>query len=127
MNEMNTKLILAFLEDLSKNNNREWFHANKPRYEEAKAEFEKFVEHIILSISKFDKEIKNISAKDCLFRIYNDVRFAKNKPLYKKCSGDQIPATPLGNSGGVATSMVEFSSGELKVPILSLSHFTETL
>jgi len=100
MNEMNTKLILAFLEDLSKNNNREWFHANKPRYEEAKAEFEKFVEHIILSISKFDKDIKNISAKDCLFRIYNDVRFAKNKPLYKTNFGASIAKG--GKNGGFA-------------------------
>ena len=97
---MNTKLILAFLEELSKNNNREWFHANKHRYEEAKAEFEKFVEYLILSISKFDKEIKNISAKNCLFRIYNDVRFAKNKPLYKTNFGASIAKG--GKNGGFA-------------------------
>jgi hypothetical protein len=30
----------------------------------------------------------------------------------KKCSGDQIPSTPLGNCGGVATSILEFNSGE---------------
>ena len=97
---MDTKLILAFLEDLSNNNNREWFHANKHRYEEAKAEFEKFVEYLILSISKFDKEIKNISAKNCLFRIYNDVRFAKNKPLYKTNFGASIAKG--GKNGGFA-------------------------
>jgi hypothetical protein len=29
-----------------------------------------------------------------------------------KCSGDQIPGMPLGNSGGVATSMHPFAPGE---------------
>lgn len=80
---MNSKLILSFLKDLEKNNNREWFHANKSRYEEARKEFETFVNTIIPEIAKFDKDIVNQSAKDCLFRIYNDIRFAKNKPLYK--------------------------------------------
>jgi len=97
---MNSKLILTFLEELSKNNNREWFHANKFRYEEAKNEFEKFIDQIILSISKFDKDIKNISAKDCLFRIYNDIRFAKNRPLYKTNFGGSIAKG--GKNGGHA-------------------------
>jgi uncharacterized protein (TIGR02453 family) len=97
---MNSKLILTFLEELSKNNNREWFHANKFRYEEAKNEFEKFIDQIILFISKFDKDIKNISAKDCLFRIYNDIRFAKNRPLYKTNFGGSIAKG--GKNGGHA-------------------------
>jgi len=84
---MNTKLILSFLKDLEKNNNRDWFHANKGRYDEAKKEFEIFINDLIPAIAKFDKDVLNLTAKDCMFRIYNDVRFAKNKPLYKTNMG----------------------------------------
>jgi uncharacterized protein (TIGR02453 family) len=87
---MNAKLILSFLKDVEKNNNREWFHANKERYEEAKKEFETFINALIPEIIKFDKSIINLTAKDCVFRIYNDVRFAKNKLLYKSNMGAYI-------------------------------------
>jgi hypothetical protein len=43
-----------------------------------------------------------------------------------KCSGDQIPAIPLGNSGGVATSIVCGKTGELKSPFLVPVHFKFT-
>jgi hypothetical protein len=48
-----------------------------------------------------------------------------------KCSGDQIPAIPLGNSGGVATSMhipfMLFNSGEHTMPLRLFSQFISTL
>ena len=86
---MDAKKIISFLEDLIRNNNREWFHANKSRYEEVKHIFEIFINTIIPEIATFDNDIKikNLSAKDCLFRIYNDIRFVKNKPLYKTNMG----------------------------------------
>jgi uncharacterized protein (TIGR02453 family) len=84
---MNVKIILSFLKDLERNNNREWFHANKGRYEEAKKEFESFINTVIPLIAKFDNDVIGLTTKDCLFRIYNDVRFAKNKPLYKTNMG----------------------------------------
>ena len=87
---MKAGIILSFLKDLSKNNNKDWFHEYKPRYEEARKEFETFVNALIQEISKFDKEISDLTAKECMFRIYNDVRFAKNKPLYKTNFGGFI-------------------------------------
>lgn len=98
---MNTKLIFSFLEELEKNNNREWFQSNKHLYENAKKEFEGFINQLISEIAKFDKDIKNLTAKDCLFRIYNDIRFAKNKPPYKTNFGGYIAkgGKNLGNAG----------------------------
>ena len=98
---MNTKFILIFLKDLEKNNNRDWFLANKGRYEEAKNEFGTFINEIIPSIAKFDQEVVNLSAKDCMFRIYNDIRFAKNRPLYKTNMGGYIAkgGKNLGHAG----------------------------
>ena len=48
-----------------------------------------------------------------------------------KCSGDQIPGMPCGNSGGVATSihgpLSRMSSGEQIVPFRAVFHATSTL
>lgn len=86
------KSTLQFLKQLSKNNNREWFHANKHVYEEAKTDFENFIGELIKAISKFDKSISELKAKDCTFRIYRDVRFSKNKDPYKNNFGAYIAA-----------------------------------
>jgi len=80
---MLTKKSLDFLKDLSKNNNREWFHTNKKRYEaELKLPFEQFMSNLIEAYKAIDPEIK-ITPKDALFRIYRDTRFSKDKTPYK--------------------------------------------
>lgn len=79
--------ILAFLRELKKNNNREWFQANKNWYQEAKLAFEGIVAEVINGISVFDKDIGLLNPKDCVFRIYRDVRFSKNKDPYKTHMG----------------------------------------
>lgn len=81
------KSTLHFLKQLSKNNNREWFAANRHLYEAAKSDFENFVGELIQAISKFDKTVSELKAKNCTFRIYRDVRFSKNKEPYKNNFG----------------------------------------
>jgi len=81
---MQNEKIFSFLKALKKNNNREWFEKNKHKYLDAKAEFEFLVHDLIKGISKFDKKINpDTEAKDCVFRIYKDVRFSKDKTPYK--------------------------------------------
>ncbi len=77
------KVVLDFLALLEENNNREWFQQNKKQYDEAKAEVESFVNSIIGGLAKFDESVKYVEAKDCMFRIFRDVRFAKDKSPYK--------------------------------------------
>ncbi len=84
---MITKKTFDFLKSLKKNNNREWFNANKEKYEFAKNEFEVFIEALIIEITKFDKEISGLKARECIFRIYRDVRFSKDKSPYKNHFG----------------------------------------
>lgn len=72
-----------FLKELEANNNREWFAENKPKYQEAKIEFENFIQGMILKLQNVDPQIGNLQAKDCIFRIFRDVRFSKNKLPYK--------------------------------------------
>jgi len=85
-----TKDFTAFLKDLTKNNNREWFHANKKRYEKfVKEPFQAFVAEMIARASRVDKGI-NIQPKDAIFRINRDTRFSKDKTPYKTSLGAVI-------------------------------------
>lgn len=77
-----TAPTLDFFRDLAQNNNREWFHANRKRYDVAKAEFERFVGRILAGVSAFEP-LPNTDVKDCIFRINRDIRFSKDKSPYK--------------------------------------------
>ncbi|MBK7561639.1 MAG: DUF2461 domain-containing protein [Chitinophagaceae bacterium] len=83
-----------FLKELKKNNNKPWFDKNRKVYETAKADFTNFIQAVIDGHSKKDPSIKNLLAKDCLFRINRDVRFSKDKSPYKSNFGASI------NKGG---------------------------
>jgi uncharacterized protein (TIGR02453 family) len=80
---MNFKNIISYLTELSQNNNREWFNANKDRFLQVKKEFDQIVEQLIPKIHSIDPGIGAVEAKDCVFRIYRDVRFSKDKNPYK--------------------------------------------
>ncbi|MBL4658296.1 MAG: DUF2461 domain-containing protein [Flavobacteriales bacterium] len=89
-----TKDFTQFFKDLAGNNNRDWFQANKSRYEESvKKPFEIFIGDLIARLAKEDKRI-NMTAKESIFRIYRDVRFGKDKTPYK------ISASALISPGG---------------------------
>ena len=66
---MNMQFIIDYLSSLSRNNNREWYHANKDDYKKANAEFEKLLQTLILEIGKFDSSILHNNPKDLTFKI----------------------------------------------------------
>ena len=76
-------VIISFLKELNLNNNREWFTDNKLRYLEAKEAFEEVTVNMISYISEIDKDIAGLTPKECVFRIYRDIRFSKDKTPYK--------------------------------------------
>jgi uncharacterized protein (TIGR02453 family) len=81
---------IKFLKDLKKNNNKPWFDANRKKYEDAKSDFEIFIQSIIDSYGKKDPTIKELKAKGCTFRINRDIRFSKDKTPYKTNMGASI-------------------------------------
>jgi len=87
---MNLLSIVDFLNELTVNNNREWFAENKNRYLDLKSYFEDICKELILKISEFDNDIKNVDVKDCVFRIYKDIRFSHDKTPYKTHFGVYI-------------------------------------
>lgn len=72
---------LQFLTDLAANNNREWFAAHKPVYQEALSNVTDFADTLLAQMNTHDV-IETASGKKALFRIYNDVRFSKDKSPY---------------------------------------------
>ncbi|WP_456460025.1 DUF2461 domain-containing protein [Reichenbachiella sp.] len=77
-----TESFTSFFNELAINNQKEWFHANKKRYEsEVKKPFEFFLSHLIAAIQKEDPSL-SISPKDCILRINRDLRFSKDKTPY---------------------------------------------
>ena len=81
---------LSFLTLLKDNNYKEWFHENKPLYDEAKKEFEAFVAILIKEVKLIDNEVGYPEPKDCVFRIFRDIRFSKDKTPYKTNFGAYI-------------------------------------
>jgi len=74
---------LKFLKDLKKNNDKSWFDAHRKQYEAAKNDFENFIQSVLDKHSKNDADLKELTAKKCVFRINRDVRISKDKSAYK--------------------------------------------
>ena len=89
---MNSKMILKFLREVMKNNNRPWFQEHKAEYEAARQEFEQGIAAAIGRIMTFDEEIKHVTVKDTTYRFYRDTRFSPDKSPYKNHFGAYINA-----------------------------------
>ena len=75
--------FLDFFIDLSQNNNRDWFHANKKRYEEfVKDPFYRLVGDLIEEVKAREPGMEQ-EVKKAVFRINRDIRFSKDKSPYK--------------------------------------------
>lgn len=77
------KETISFLRDLQMNNTREWFTANKERYQKAQAKWYDFCRELINEVGKFDESIAKLTLRDCTYRIYRDTRFSNDKSPYK--------------------------------------------
>ena len=81
---------MEFIRDLTDHNERGWFLANKLHYEAAHASMLEVARVLIKGISGFDSEVAHVQPKDCLYRIYRDIRFSPDKSPYKRHMGCYI-------------------------------------
>src|SRR5262245_17496126 len=96
-----TQQDLDFFKKLKRNNNRAWFVKHKAAADTAQKNFLDLVGGLIFALSEYDEALTTVDPKSCVFRIYRDVRFSKDKSPYKThlgayiCSGgrksDTIP------------------------------------
>lgn len=85
------KSTLSFLKGLSDNNSREWFNSHKAEYENARENALDFTAKLISKLSAFDNTIPaDLNPKDCVMRIYRDIRFSNDKTPYKTNFGIAI-------------------------------------
>jgi uncharacterized protein (TIGR02453 family) len=75
--------LTGFLAELAENNRRDWFEAHKPEYQDLREQFTAFVGEVIERTADFDERVRWKDPKECLFRIYRDVRFSNDKRPYK--------------------------------------------
>ncbi|MEW6736056.1 MAG: TIGR02453 family protein [Acidobacteriota bacterium] len=86
--------LFRFLTDLRKNNNRDWFSANKARYEAAVREpFLQFIADFSYRLDKISPYFVADPRPNggSLFRIYRDVRFSSDKSPYKTHASAYFP------------------------------------
>jgi len=110
-----TKDFIQFYIDLAGNNHKDWFDANRKRYEQSvKEPFKIFVQHIINELSQTDNAFKELEAKECIFRINRDIRFSKDKTPYKLMSSAVI--APLGKkSNSIHGVYFEFGPEHVRI------------
>jgi uncharacterized protein (TIGR02453 family) len=88
-----TDELYRFLDELKDNNDREWFNANKKRYEQhVKEPALRFVQDFGLRLQEITPHVLAIprASGGSLFRIYRDTRFSKDKTPYKTHTGIQF-------------------------------------
>lgn len=82
---------IQFLTDLKANNNRDWFIANKKRYELFKKDYQQLVAELLAVMKPLDPSLEMLEVKNCTFRINRDIRFSKDKTPYKTHLGIWMP------------------------------------
>lgn len=92
------KSIIDFLTDLSQNNDRTWFEANRGRYKLVKQRMDELAAEFIEAVAAFDPSVEGVQVKDATYRIYRDTRFSKDKSPYKTWWG--VYVCPHGKKSG---------------------------
>lgn len=89
MNRITSKTF-RFLGELARNNDRDWFNANKERYiEEVREPLCAFIEAFAPKLATIDPQLVADSRPNggSLLRVYRDTRFAKDKRPYHSNAG----------------------------------------
>ncbi len=92
--------LFAFFRELKENNTREWFAANRRRYEhDVQEPLLQFIREFGLRLASVGPEFVADSRKvgGSLFRIQRDIRFSKDKSPYKTHAGLQFRHRQAGS------------------------------
>ena len=76
------KPVLDFLDELARHNQRDWFKQHQDVYQAAHGRFETFIDELIGAYRSVE-DLGPLTARDCVMRIYRDVRFTRDKSPYQ--------------------------------------------
>src|SRR5215475_3025280 len=80
-----SKEAFKFFRDLKRNNHKDWMDANRERYQSAVIQpLRRLLEEMAPAVLKLDPRFETTGRRGAnLSRINNDIRFSKDKTLYK--------------------------------------------
>src|SRR5919106_487709 len=107
--------LFRFLRELKQNNNREWFQANKQRYEtKVKQPMLQFIADFAPILHKvhprFVADPKATGGS--MFRIYRDIRFSEDKSPYKTMASAHFPHHKAGKEVHVPGFYLHLEPGQ---------------
>lgn len=117
---------LRFLDDLSAHNEREWFNANKSRYE---ADIKRPATLLLDEIeARLKRELKQ-DTRPKLYRIHRDVRFSKDKTPYNTHVHMQwsIGDVPVSYLFGASRAYCQMGVGAMMFPKDALTRWRENI
>jgi len=102
--------MFTFLEELNRNNSKEWMDLHRQDYKDLKISFISWLNELDAKFAQIDKAYASSHGKPLLNRINNNLLFHPGKPVYKDHFGAGLDAKP--NKGdfyiqlGIRSSLV---------------------
>lgn len=84
---MDTKVIYKYISELTANNNRDWFKANRENYLLMNQNYCELAELLLSLVTEVDPDAAGLRIQDVTYRIYRDTRFSPDKTPYKNHVG----------------------------------------
>ncbi len=75
--------LYEFLDELSRNNCREWLDANRDRYKRLRELWLDDISRMLAAVSQWEPAVANYTARQCAYRFNRDIRFSPDKSPYK--------------------------------------------
>lgn len=91
---MNFKALFEFLEDLNRNNLKEWMDEHRERYHKIRDSYRKWLMQLDSELSEIDPDYYPTPKKKILNRINNNLLYHPNKPIYKDHFGAGLDKKP---------------------------------
>lgn len=91
---MDFKNLIHFLQELQKNNSKEWMDANRKWYKAVRDDYIAWLDDINSSLANLDDAYYDTPGKIEINRINNNLLFHPNKPVYKESFWGRVRQTP---------------------------------
>ena len=91
---MDFKNLFSFLEDLSKNNSKEWMDDNRKTYTNVRDAYIEWLNEMDIKLAEVDNNYYATTGKKAINRINNNLLYHPNKPTYKDHFGAGLDKRP---------------------------------
>jgi uncharacterized protein (TIGR02453 family) len=91
---MDFKNLFSFLDDLSKNNSKEWMDDNRKTYTNVRDAYIEWLNEMDIKLAEIDNNYYATTGKKAINRINNNLLYHPNKPTYKDHFGAGLDKRP---------------------------------